>query len=166
MCKAISEGGQRCAAHTRSHYLTAQPGTPEWDDAAVNYASTPEGLQKITDDGNAATDHGNYEFAIACESAVERGSALRLANQETASRLGAAKVWTEGEPHPIGSYDHIGYDDAGICMYTRNGTLHRMDGPAVVYPDGETEFYVDGEFFCEYACLKESTAPTHCTRRN
>lgn len=43
MCKPVSEGGQRCAAHTRPAYQAATPGTSAWDDAAAAYASTPAG---------------------------------------------------------------------------------------------------------------------------
>lgn len=50
MCKPVAEGGQRCAAHTRPAYEAATPGTPEWDDAAAAYASTPTGSRELQED--------------------------------------------------------------------------------------------------------------------
>lgn len=46
MCQSLAHGGQRCAAYARPRYQSAPFGTPDWDDAAATYASTPEDLYR------------------------------------------------------------------------------------------------------------------------
>lgn len=43
MCQSKSNGGKRCAAHTRPRFEAATFGTPDWDAAAADYARTEEG---------------------------------------------------------------------------------------------------------------------------
>ena len=61
MCKSISEGGMRCAAHTRPGYLSAMKplalgATHDkgqkalLEVAAVAYASTPNGVKQVRED--------------------------------------------------------------------------------------------------------------------
>ena len=53
--------------------------------------------------------------------------------------------------------------------FTRTGNLHRTDGPAVVYPDGQEMWYFNGERHriggpaC-YGGLPGATAWYHCNR--
>ena len=81
MCKPISEGGQRCAAHTRTAFRHATPGTREWDDAAAAYASTPTGrreLQAVLDDLQTTSPSLRSPDVMAAVShALQRGTELR-----------------------------------------------------------------------------------------
>jgi len=41
-------------------------------------------------------------------------------------------------------YD-VELDEYGnICFYNKEGRLHRLDGPAKIYPDGGEEYWVNG----------------------
>ena len=84
MCKSIAEGGQRCAGHTRENYLKGVPGTPNWWDAAIAYASTPEGAARVKADRKHFVDTGFYDLAGALKSALQMGESHRAANRETA----------------------------------------------------------------------------------
>lgn len=87
MCRSTAEGGQRCAAHTRPGYLAATFGTSEWDEAAADYASTPEGTRVLQDEFENSR---NPERSIACFTALSRGAGRREANRETARQIVSA----------------------------------------------------------------------------
>lgn len=38
---------------------------------------------------------------------------------------------------------------SGVTKYWRNGLLHRDDGPAVIYPNGEMKWYQNGQLHRE-----------------
>jgi hypothetical protein len=40
-------------------------------------------------------------------------------------------------------------DDFGIMRWFSNGILHRIEGPAVIYPDGEQSWYINGKLHRE-----------------
>ena len=42
-------------------------------------------------------------------------------------------------------YEHIIHPTTGIQEWRVNGYLHRLDGPAVIWPDGRQEWWVKGE---------------------
>ena len=165
MCRSIAEGGQRCAAHTRPAYMAATPGTAEWDDAAAQYASTPEGRRVLQADIEIAERGMDFERAAALGAAVRAGENVRASNQEAARVTHSAQNWEPGSVHPSGFYDHV-QTDGDNAFYTRGGRLHRMDGPAIEYGDGAEEFWRDGGMFCEMACLRGDRPPSWCTRRD
>jgi hypothetical protein len=163
MCRSQAEGGQRCAAHTRPAFIKTSFGTPEWEDAAAAFASTPAGYDEIVNaicDAEADDDFGR---AAALTAAMRKGQAIRASNMEVAERIHDAKGWQPGETHPIGGYDQIQQDDHGSTFYTHDGELHRLDGPAFEDSDGNPEFWRHGEAFCELACI-QGTPPAYCTR--
>lgn len=84
MCKSQADGGQRCAAHTRSKYETLTRTDPGWDAAAAEYASTPEGHDRLTEEADQAAAAGDFETEAHLRSAITRGEAMRAANKETA----------------------------------------------------------------------------------
>lgn len=105
MCKPIAEGGQRCAGHTRPAYEAAAVGTPEWDKAAAEYASTPTGHDELSAQaeqtraqvedyhrrwitGEIESNHPGYAEAVqsmtALDNALTRGTRLREANKAVA----------------------------------------------------------------------------------
>lgn len=90
MCTSISDGGQRCAAHTRPAYEAATIGTPAWDQAAADYAATPSGRDVLTERRDQAVADGNIEDEIACQTALDRGAVLREAAQTARSVTRAA----------------------------------------------------------------------------
>lgn len=77
MCKSISEGGQRCAAHTRPRYEAAAFGTLEWDEAAAAFASTPTGRKELEAARRAARTAGDTERVVAIERALHFGEQQR-----------------------------------------------------------------------------------------
>ena len=91
MCKSKDEGGQRCAAHTRPRFEAATPGTPEWDSAATEYASTPQGHDALRENAEIAELSGQEDEAAALRAARKRGEALREANAESARPIDKAK---------------------------------------------------------------------------
>lgn len=100
VCKSKTDGGQRCAAHTRPAYLAATFGTSEWDDAAANYASTPEGQRVLEDlaEQNAATNNVDHEMRT--RSAIERGRLIRDINTATATLINQQTTTNIPEPEP------------------------------------------------------------------
>ena len=83
MCRSAAEGGQRCAAHTRPRFNAATFGTPEWDEAAADYASTGEGNKHLNAMAFNARDAADLTTDAACTSAIRRGHNRRLAVLET-----------------------------------------------------------------------------------
>lgn len=86
MCTSLAEGGRRCAAHTRPAYEAATPGTPDWDDAAATYAATKEGASVLEAELAAASESGNINHVVACETAIKRAAGIRRAAAEVALR--------------------------------------------------------------------------------
>ncbi len=164
MCRPKSEGGQRCAAHARPAYLAAEPGTSEWVRAAEQYASTSEGAAALERECADAVTRGNTTHAAALQDALHAGERLREANQAVARAARAARSWEPGDVHPTGGYTMSAEDDHGVISYSRAGTLHRLDGPAVEHPDGSAEYWREGEPYCRLECLKPDTAPAGCSR--
>ena len=91
MCRSVAQGGQRCAAHTRPRYEAATFGTPEWDSAAAEYASTPEGRSVLL---QAYGAERSVERSVALFSALSRGEGMREVNTAV-----AGIVVDEGTPH-------------------------------------------------------------------
>lgn len=101
MCKAVPEGGQRCAAHGRDHFdsktkaLEAAKASGDvdkvadarvkWEKAAVEYASTDAGHNVMTNRGWQAEENGNDDEAAMYWSLAARGERMQEANR--ASRL-------------------------------------------------------------------------------
>lgn len=40
-------------------------------------------------------------------------------------------------------------DKYGTKYWCQNGKWHRLDGPAIEYPSGTKEWYIDGEYLTE-----------------
>jgi predicted nucleotidyltransferase component of viral defense system len=87
MCRPVSEGGQRCAAHSRPRYERIQQSDPAWLDVARDYASTPEGHAHVTREANEAREIGDLESEALLRMTLLRGETLRAANAETARLL-------------------------------------------------------------------------------
>lgn len=85
MCKTLSEGGQRCAAHTRPAYTNAPFGTPQWDEAAFEHASTPTGASEMRQDLGKAHGARDLERVAALTAALRRGASRRDAAIEAAA---------------------------------------------------------------------------------
>ena len=43
-----------------------------------------------------------------------------------------------------GSYLH---EDGDVCWYNRIGQLHREEGPAVISPNGDVEWWLNGNYY-------------------
>ena len=80
MCYSLADGGQRCAAHTRPAYQRATFGTPEWDEAAAQYASTQTGRMELAASLAAAEAAEDVKSAVAIEHAMEEGRRIREKN--------------------------------------------------------------------------------------
>lgn len=83
MCKSAAQGGQRCAAHTRPTYRAASFGTPAWDEAAAQYASTPSGEREIALDVAVAEQQNQFDRAAALRTALRVGASRRQAHAST-----------------------------------------------------------------------------------
>jgi hypothetical protein len=77
MCRSLAEGGARCASHTRPTYQTAPFGTPEWDEAAAAYASTPTGRMELLASKAAAEEARDVTSVVAFEHALAQGERIR-----------------------------------------------------------------------------------------
>lgn len=108
MCRSTAQGGQRCAAHTRPRYDAATFGTEEWDIAAAEYASTPEGRSTLM-----ASYEGERspERSVALYGALSRGANMRAAHMEIAETVRDANT------------PHISSEDGTNHVYwNRQGT--------------------------------------------
>lgn len=77
MCRLLSEGGARCASHTRPAYQNAPFGTPQWDEAAAAYASTPTGRMELLGSKAAAEEARDIASVVAFEHALAQGERMR-----------------------------------------------------------------------------------------
>lgn len=77
MCRSQAEGGARCASHTRPAYQSAHFGTPEWDEAAAAYASTPTGRMELLGSKAAAEEARDVASVVAFEHALTQGERMR-----------------------------------------------------------------------------------------
>ena len=56
-------------------------------------------------------------------------------------------------------------DDYGKQQWYRNNKLHREDGPAIIYSDGEKKWYLEGKDYREedyHAKLRKRAGVTSC----
>lgn len=83
MCRSIAEGGQRCAAHTRAAFRSAPFGTRQWDEAALEYGTTAEGLRVLDDLVAEADEADQIEDAAHIRAIQRHAEARREANNET-----------------------------------------------------------------------------------
>jgi predicted nucleotidyltransferase component of viral defense system len=97
MCRAISEGGQRCEAHSRPRYECIPQSDPAWLDIARDYASTPEGHAHLEREANEAREIGDLVSAALLRVALLRGETLRAANAETERLLKAGRRRSLGQ---------------------------------------------------------------------
>lgn len=49
------------------------------------------------------------------------------------------------------------------CCYSETGILHRIDGPAIQYKDGQKRFYINGHSFAEKDYWKKIHEMGHIT---
>lgn len=109
MCKALNEGGQRCAAHTKDRLerkaramreaaaRTASLGKEglagfhkareEWEEAAVEYASTPSGVTALKGRLAEAETAGDVQTVAMLTNIVQRGVSMREANEQIRAAL-------------------------------------------------------------------------------
>lgn len=115
MCRSVAEGGQRCASHAKNRLdvrveavraLFAQARDPEtgvvgaidevaladaraqWDEAAVEYASTPAGEREFVQRLHAARSTGDVDGEAVVMSVLKRGLVMREANAQAAAVSG------------------------------------------------------------------------------
>lgn len=97
MCRPASEGGQRCASHTRRAFRAASKALEEavassgylavideadraWERAAIAYASTTEGAEEIARLAGQARRARKPEREARLQSILTRGANLRAVN--------------------------------------------------------------------------------------
>lgn len=114
MCKPLNEGGQRCAAHTRARLeaaatkmrAAAEGGDPaqfalcrqNWEQAAVEYASTPTGRDALAERAAAAHKDRDVHTEALLTNIIVRGDAAREANENVRAALHAARLTETGLP--------------------------------------------------------------------
>jgi hypothetical protein len=126
MCRPMSEGGQRCAAHTRakeqdaratlsavtdqqlppSRWGEIRPAYEAWQTAAVDYASTTEGEQALTQEAEQAKAASNPVRAAELTTIIERGQARREANAAARAEI-AARTQAAAAATPAGHVDDL-----------------------------------------------------------
>ena len=130
MCRSQSEGGQRCAGHTRGPYEAAKFGTEEWHKAAANFASTPTGQKELEKVWSAARSEAMslhfrsmrglsseedlfaYNRAVdkinALESVIDQGKRIQEANKEAAAVIRKRRA-AQQSPHrvPVPTHEHV-----------------------------------------------------------
>ena len=103
MCQSQAEGGLRCAAHTAPRFRSATPGTPEWDTAAAEYASTRGGAVVIAAMRDAAAEEGDVVQEVALAHALAEGARRRQTAGEVRQALSPTSAATApSAPVPAG----------------------------------------------------------------
>lgn len=82
MCQSQAEGGKRCASHTRPKFEAATFGTPEWDEAATEYARTKQGNARLTAMVLGSVAERDWERAAAAEKALSQAAQAEAAQRE------------------------------------------------------------------------------------
>lgn len=150
MCKTLSEGGQRCAAHTRTAYLATPFGTPQWDDAAVEHASTPTGASEMRRDLGLAHGVRDLDRIAALTAALRRGAARRDAAIEAAARAlpgspppdrlltaEELKASPNGNVTIRTSGEMVGQVNSFIGEAGKKRWTARLNGTPLTYPGGD-----------------------------
>lgn len=128
MCKSISEGGQRCAAHTRPKYEAATFGTLDWDEAAAAYASTRSGRKALQAEAGTAVMTGDTGRVIALQRAIRFGdqqrevakavrATIEQARQNASDPLGINRAWERHEDNKALGRGQYEYDEAGNVVF-------------------------------------------------
>lgn len=130
MCKSISDGGQRCAAHTRSNYEATAFGSAEWDEAAAAYASTPTGRKTLESERRAARLSEDTNRVVALDKALHRGTQQRevaavvksaveqARTQQRAARDSAPEMDASAFNHRLTPEGSVLYNQAVAAGYT------------------------------------------------
>ena len=87
VCKSITDGGQRCAAHTRPVFERTGLDDPRWPEAAANYASTRAGREAITEMAHEAALVSDFQYEAMLLTAVRHGDTKRQVGQDVKVRL-------------------------------------------------------------------------------
>lgn len=90
MCQSQAAGGKRCASHTRPRFEAATPGTPEWDDAAADYARTKKGRETITQVMSDAVAARHFDLAVAAQAAIATADRAEVVQAEFNRQLDTA----------------------------------------------------------------------------
>ena len=114
MCKTLTEGGKRCAAHTRPRYEAAQFGTAEWDRSAAEYAATPSGNRALRVERAEAEAAADLERTIALDHAITEGRHIAATAQAvrdalTSNAASTAERFAGVEDSLRGISDGLGY---------------------------------------------------------
>lgn len=139
--KARREGNQEATQESRKSLIYAQ----------IDYDSTPEGQQILSEKINEQEENGNIDLSL--YSRLEKGKEHRKQAEEAYANTYHRKVEKDGAVSYInerGLYHRLhGPAETtadGVKKYYRNGNLHRTDGPAVKYPagNGQVGYYENG----------------------
>lgn len=84
MCTSRAEGGRRCAAYWRERSTRYAVGSPEWDEAAAQAATSPRVRDSYLYLARTAEQDGNHDHAAAYRTAARRGHELETRNRESA----------------------------------------------------------------------------------
>lgn len=140
MCKSRSEGGQRCAAHTRPAYKAATFGTPEWDRAAAEYASTPSGAKELEAERELADLRGHIGHWAALGTALREGRNLRITNMVMGQNKGQPVEAVDSTPLMARLYPHAASapsvpGETGMWPSERRATEPSATGSTVLIAD-------------------------------
>lgn len=100
MCESQADGGLRCAAHTRPRYEAASFGTPEWDQAAAEYASTPTGQRSLKDELTNAVARNDTDRVAALRNSLKAGARIKAAAQSTKALTQQHRASKAGKARP------------------------------------------------------------------
>lgn len=138
MCRNQSEGGARCASHTRPAYQTATFGTAQWDDAAAAYASTPTGRMELLGSHAAAEEARDIPSVIAFEHALATGQRLREKSELFRDELAAytappVEALTLAVPlaQQVAEYEPYNYDEEEDQSFAHEATDYDDLGSAI-----------------------------------
>lgn len=139
MCRSIAEGGQRCASHTRERFNRLSRGDAGWVDAAVEYASTPEGRQRIVAAAVRESSGNRFEREAELQEIVKQGDALRAANQEARLRYletSTNGTLVEGKPVRLVGDTAAFHPDGNVHQVFRPADRRRNSVRYVQTPEG------------------------------
>lgn len=125
MCNSLAQGGQRCSHHAKgvlerkavalreaaekatnpSDVTAFHAAQAEWEQAAVEYASTPAGKTALTERMQAAGEQGDPRTEALLTNIIQRGDQLREVNAQMKAVLAAAAITETGLPDERPAYE-------------------------------------------------------------
>ncbi len=101
----------------------------------------------------------NWDFWFSEPEIIEEGITKVISDGKDGYTKGTILYYNQNNQYHRIDGPAVEYPDGTKCWY-KEGKLHRIDGPAVEYPDGSKEWYIEGKLHRTDGPAKEYTDGT------